>query len=201
MKPRNVKLLLPLIAALVSGPVAAEWDFAGNVDLAARVFTEDARWPGQDDSTLQLSIAGSAEARWRGDDARASIIPYLRYDATDDERSLTDLREAYWAHEAESHELLLGFNTVFWGVTESVHLVDVINQTDAVADIDGETKLGQPMVNLELQRDWGLVGAYLIPIAVPLDKTEAALEVVEQTPSRTTVTIWDDRAIRLIEVG
>ena len=163
MKPRILKPLLPLLVSLFAGPAGAEWDFAGNVDLAARIFTEDARWPGQDDSTLQLSIAGSAEARWRVDDARASIIPYLRYDAIDDERSLADLREAYWAQEADSHELLLGFNTVFWGVTESVHLVDIINQTDAVADIDGETKLGQPMINLELQRDWGLVGAYLMP--------------------------------------
>ena len=84
MKTRILKLLLPLLAALITGPAVAEWDLAGNVDLAARVFTDDARWPGQDDSTLQLSIAGSAEARWRGDDARASIIPYLRFDAIDD---------------------------------------------------------------------------------------------------------------------
>ncbi|MCA9716658.1 MAG: DUF4139 domain-containing protein [Myxococcales bacterium] len=46
-----------------------------------------------------------------------------------------------------------------------------------------------------------LVGAYLIPITVPASATEAALEVVEQTPSRTSVTIWDDRAIRLIELA
>ena len=37
------------------------------------------------------------------------------------------------------------------------------NQPDAVADIDGEDKLGQPMVNLEMQCDLGLVGVYLLP--------------------------------------
>jgi hypothetical protein len=58
---------------------------------------------------------------------------------------------------------LIGANTVFWGVTESVHLVDIINQTDAVADIDGEDKLGQPMVNLAMQRDWGFISVYLLP--------------------------------------
>ena len=152
-----------LLSALVAETGRASWDISSNIDLTTRSFTEDARWSGQDDATTQLSIAGTTELRWRGDESRAAIIPYLRYDETDDERSLADLHEAYWAKEAEEFELLIGVNTVFWGVTESVHLVDIINQTDAVADIDGEDKLGQPMINLELQRDWGLVSAYLLP--------------------------------------
>ncbi|MDC1287227.1 hypothetical protein N8198_05020 [Gammaproteobacteria bacterium] len=166
MKSRLVKFLFTLaflLAALVAGAGRAAWDVSSNIDLTTRIFTEDARWPGQDHSAAQLSVAGSAEFRWRGDETRASIIPYLRYEATDDERSLADLREAYWAQEAYRYELLLGVNSVFWGVTESVHLVDIINQTDAVADIDGEDKLGQPMINLELQRDWGLVSVYVLP--------------------------------------
>ncbi len=166
MKSRFLKPLLVLaflLSALAAEAGRASWDISSNIDLTTRVFTEDPRWPGQDDSPVQLSIAGSAEFRWRGDESRASIIPYLRYDATDDQRSLADLREAYWAQEAESYELLIGVNTVFWGVTESVHLVDIINQTDQVADIDGEDKLGQPMINLEVQRDWGLVSFYLMP--------------------------------------
>ena len=152
-----------LFSVLFAETGRASWDISSKLDLSTRIFTEDTRWPGQDDSTTQLSIAGSTEFRWRGEESRASIIPYLRHDETDDERSLADLREGYWAKEAENYELLIGFNTVFWGVTESVHLVDIVNQTDAVADIDGEDKLGQPMINLELQRDWGLVGVYLLP--------------------------------------
>jgi len=160
---KSLATITLLLSALVAGAGRASWDVSSNIDLTTRIFTEDARWPGQDNSTTQLSIAGSSEFRWRGDESRASIIPYLRYDETDDERSLADLREAYWAKEAEDYELLIGVNTVFWGVTESVHLVDIINQTDAVADIDGEEKLGQPMINLEMQRDWGLVSVYVLP--------------------------------------
>ena len=78
------------------------------------------------------------------------------------------LREAYWAYEDWSYkgteiELLVGINKVFWGVTESVHLVDIVNQTDLVEDLDQEDKLGQPMVNLALQHDWGLLNIYLLP--------------------------------------
>ena len=136
-----------LLSALIAETGRASWDISSNIDLTTRIFTEDPRWPNQDDTTTQLSIAGTVEARYRGEESRASIIPYLRYDETDDERSLADLREAYWAKEGEAFELLIGVNTVFWGVTESVHLVDIVNQTDAVADIDGEDKLGQPMIN------------------------------------------------------
>ena len=59
--------------------------------------------------------------------------------------------------------MLIGANVVFWGVTESEHLVDIINQTDAVADIDGEDKLGQPMISLSLQHDWGSLGLFVMP--------------------------------------
>jgi len=51
---------------------------------------------------------------------------------------------------------------VFWGVTESRHLADVINQTDAVEDVDDEDKLGQPMVQLSLQRGWGRLEGFAL---------------------------------------
>jgi len=158
-------IVASLLAAIDSLAAEPAWEVAANVAVGARYFNEAPRWPGQARSDGQLAVAGTAELRWRNDSGnqRASIIPYARWDAVDDQRSLLDLREAYWAYEAESFELLVGANTVFWGVTESVHLVDIINQTDAVADIDGEDKLGQPMINLAVQRDWGLVSLYAMP--------------------------------------
>ncbi len=44
-----------------------------------------------------------------------------------------------------------------------------------------------------------LPDAYLVPIQVPAKATEASVKIVEQTPSRVTLTIWDDRVIRLLE--
>jgi septal ring factor EnvC (AmiA/AmiB activator) len=44
-----------------------------------------------------------------------------------------------------------------------------------------------------------LPDAYLIPIEVKGGSTEAKLEVVEQTPSRSSMTIWDARAEILLE--
>jgi len=163
-------LKIALLATLLSFTLNVKaddssWERRANIDLQSRFFTQDAKWPGQSSQAGAVSLAFSAEFRWRDPDAdqRISLIPYLRLDGTDSDRSLVDLPEAYWAFEGDSYEFLVGANTVFWGVTESVHLVDIINQTDAVADIDGEDKLGQPMLNLELQRDWGLIGLYVMP--------------------------------------
>ena len=44
-----------------------------------------------------------------------------------------------------------------------------------------------------------LPDAYLIPLKLPAKATDAKIEVVEQTPSRTTLSIWDTRALMLLE--
>lgn len=44
-----------------------------------------------------------------------------------------------------------------------------------------------------------LPDAYLVPVKVTGNSTEGKVEVVEQTPSRTAVTIWDGRVPELLE--
>jgi len=165
MRIVTVVLLLAVQFLAVSPACGGEVDFSGSVELQARTAWNDPAWVGQDDQALLGSVAVIAEVRWRNEDGnlRAALLPYLRWDANDDERSLTDLREAYWAFAGNDFEVLVGANTVFWGVTESLHLVDIINQTDFAGDIDGEDKLGQPMVSLALQRDWGEISAFVMP--------------------------------------
>ena len=143
---------------------AGQWYFGGDVGAELRYFFEEPRWPGQSDDSV-ASVSANLEARWRNESGnqRASFRVFGRLDSVDKERSHVDLREAYWAYEGEDWEILLGANKVFWGVTESRHLVDIINQTDLVEDIDQEQKLGQPMVNLLLQRDWGQLEIYVMP--------------------------------------
>jgi len=87
----------------------------------------------------------------------------LRLDAHDASRTHFDLREASVLWLRDGWSLMAGVGKVFWGTTESVHLVDIINQSDAVEDIDNEAKLGQPMVNFTLERDWGALDLYVLP--------------------------------------
>jgi hypothetical protein len=87
----------------------------------------------------------------------------VRFGDQDDERNRADIRELMWLNVIDDWELRLGIGRVFWGVTESQHLVDVINQIDMVENPDGEDKLGQPMVNLSHNSDWGTVDLFVLP--------------------------------------
>lgn len=111
------------------------------------------------------AAALSAEWAWQSDDREQQWVlqPYLRWDQRDYERNLIDLRQAYWQYAGSGFDIKAGIDIVFWGVTESQHLVDVINQTDAVASVDGEAKLGQPMLNWNLYGDGGTLALYLLP--------------------------------------
>ncbi len=161
-----IALLTATPLALAGGAaLAGEWDFSASLAGEFRAFPYNAAFREQDDATISPSFSLEPEVvyEWNGGDDRLTFIPFLRWDADDGNRTHGDLREANWLHQADDWDLVIGVDKVFWGVTESRHLVDIINQDDAVEDIDGEDKLGQPMVNLNLLRDWGTASVYVLP--------------------------------------
>lgn len=115
-------------------------------------------------SRFQPSFSARLEyqASWNDDRSTFKAVPFVRVDAEDDERTHADLREFYYTRVGPDWELHVGARQIFWGVTEFNHLVDIVNQTDLVEDIDTEEKLGQPMVQLSLVRDWGIVDLFLL---------------------------------------
>lgn len=119
----------------------------------------------QGQAKAHSSVAVSAEWVWQSDNRahQVALEPFLRLDPRDSKRNLADLRQAYWQYAGTGFDIKAGVDIVFWGVTESQHLVDVINQTDLVASVDGETKLGQPMLNWNLYGNGGTFSLYLLP--------------------------------------
>lgn len=107
----------------------------------------------------------SAEWAWQSSDRshQWAFEPFLRWDQRDSEAHLVDLRQAYWQYVGDGFDVKAGVDIVFWGVNESQHLVDVINQTDLIAGVDGEAKLGQPMLNWNLYGDAGTLALYVLP--------------------------------------
>lgn len=161
-------LLSALVAAglATAQPLQAETHFemSGKVAAELRGFTQDAQFADQDHNS-NLSLIAEPEFYWEWNEGIDSLTftPYLRMDENDSERTHGDIRELSWVHVGDDWELRTGIRKVFWGVTEFQHLVDVINQTDGVDDFDGEDKLGQPMINLSLVRDWGIVDLFILP--------------------------------------
>ncbi|HET8707641.1 MAG TPA: hypothetical protein VFM46_15150 [Pseudomonadales bacterium] len=115
---------------------------------------------GQQDNSLRLQA--DISKGWNSDKDLLSFTPFYRYDAQDDQRTHGDIRELSYIHAANRWEARVGVHKVFWGVTEGLHLVDVINQTDLVEDVDGKQKLGQPMINLSTVQSWGTLDAYYL---------------------------------------
>ncbi|WP_395374782.1 hypothetical protein [Marinicella sp. W31] len=162
----NKKNLLMLTATLLSAPYvdAEPIDFSASVGLEFRGFLQDPLFDRQGNG-IQPSLFAEPEIKWRSDDRkhRFSFIGFARKDEQDSERTHVDIRELYWSYQSGNWTTTLGINKVFWGVTESVHLVDVINQTDLVEDLDQEDKLGQPMIHFSNQQDWGRLELFILP--------------------------------------
>lgn len=88
---------------------------------------------------------------------------FYRYDMRDTKRTHSDIRELNYSYIGDNWELLIGYGKEFWGVAESRHLVDIINQTDLVENTDQEDKLGQPMLKLVYESDIGIFSGFVLP--------------------------------------
>lgn len=148
--------MLGLCAFAAAGHAQTEW--RGVVESEARYFDV------QQGRGLTGSIAGLVDVFQPTSDPDLSLIAELfyRHDADDPRRSHGDLRQAYLQALARDVELYAGWRRIFWGVTEARSLVDTINQTDLVEDIDGGAKLGQPMIQLRWLSPVGTVDAFVL---------------------------------------
>ncbi len=111
-----------------------------------------------------FSLALQPELYYEFGEGYHSILfaPFFRYDQHDKKRTHFDIRELFWLYYGDAFELSVGFRKIYWGVTESQHLVDVINQTDFVENFDGEEKLGQPMILFTYIHDFGTLDLFVL---------------------------------------
>ncbi len=144
---------------------AQGWEVSGYVEAETRLFLDGPRYAGQNGNFGHaLAIEPEFFRESESGDWLFELTPFGRYDGVDSERTHVDLREAYFLRVADAWELRVGVSKVFWGVTESQHLVDVINQTDLVENLDTEDKLGQPMVQFSWVTDSsGVVDLFYLP--------------------------------------
>ena len=144
----------------------ADHGFSGRVSLEGRWYPQSGAFPGQ--SAHASGLAAEAEFYLEDADGRGvTLTPFFRYDSADPRRTHVDLREAYLLLLGrignDEWELRLGVDRVFWGVAESRHLVDIINQTDLIEHPDEEDKLGQPLAHLTWTGDWGVAEVFGLP--------------------------------------
>ena len=129
-------------------------DVSGYVAAEVRIFPAEAKFARQHVNAFSPSMALQPEMRWKPDDETTlTIIAFGRVDADDSERTHWDIREANWLYNAGDWDLRIGLGKVFWGVAESRHLVDIINQSDLVESLDEEDKLDEALCLADTNED------------------------------------------------
>ncbi len=141
--------------------ISQEFEF----EIAAeyRYFIDEGQFNGQENHYPSVSFQPEYALDWNKGYESVNFKGFLRLDK-DKERTHWDIRELYYQKAKGNWELNIGFKKVYWGVTESNHLVDIVNQTDAVETFDGEEKLGQPMVQFSwITNKIGTFDFYYLP--------------------------------------
>jgi hypothetical protein len=144
-------ITLALWAAVFSSPLMA--DINTDITLQARVFDkqpESVTKAKKDhaDTSIALRLEG-----------RKSLNPALDfkyeavYKATPSARQHFNVASLFVSYYAETWDLRFGYDTVFWGVMESNHVVDYVNQSNYLESFHTEDKLGQPMIALRTLSD------------------------------------------------
>ncbi len=143
-------------------PQSYSFELSGDIRAESRLFFNEALYSGQERHDISLAV--EPELYHESESGHSiTFTPFIRADSTDSDRSHFDVRELNYLWLHDTWEFRVGISKVFWGVTEFVHLVDIINQTDFVENIDGEDKLGQPMLHLSIPTDWGVVDTFILP--------------------------------------
>ncbi len=142
--------------------LAFSFELSGYVSTEGRYFFHEPLYPDQERNNASVAMLQDYYHEWQGGSS-FTFAPFIRIDSADSERTHFDIRELNYLWLTDYAELRIGIGKVFWGVTEFVHLVDIINQTDLVEHIDAEEKLGQPMIQLSVPGRLGVLEFFVLP--------------------------------------
>ncbi len=150
-------------ASIIPADQVASEEITYDFSVETRLF------PGSSAYNVDDKLFGSISAEleyyhdWTDRNVQLVIVPFVRLDANDSKRSHFDWRELFWQKRFSDWDFNIGFRKVFWGQTEGLHLVDIINQTDWIENIDGEDKLGQPMLQTTWLSNFGTFDFFWLP--------------------------------------
>ena len=164
-----VWLLLPVWPALVlaegKGPgmlYPTYTEISGYISGETFLFSEAGLSDRNDRAIFSFAMEPEYYLEYGGNNS-LTFRPFFRLDSVDSNRTHGDVRELLFQTRHSDWYLSAGMGKVFWGVTESKHLVDIVNQVDLVESLTGEAKLGQPMLQLSRDLGSGFLDVFVMP--------------------------------------
>lgn len=158
---RSLLFSSALLAALGSLNALADW--SNELELEYRYFFSEPQFSEQERNAPSVAFTPQWSNTSDSGDHIYDFQAFFRYDSADDERTHFDLNEFSWTYAKNDWEFKAGVSKVFWGVAETQHLVDIVNQTDSVDRTDGEIKLGQPLISFSRFTDYGTFDFLALP--------------------------------------
>ena len=140
-----------------------ELDFTVEVEAENQFFASEGLYPDQKDYFLSGALKPKLDIKSVDGNHTFKFEFFARGSIQDPNRSHVDIRQAYYQRKVNSVTITAGMRKVFWGVTESNHLVDIINQSDVVESTDGKEKLGQAMLQIAKNSKLGNFEFFYLP--------------------------------------
>ena len=141
-------------------------EFTGRIGVEAESFRP--RWTLPTSNKKSASVILEPQLYIENDAGSSFNFSALyRHDGSNPKRRVADIREAYFLTFGEfdesEWELRAGIDKVFWGVTESTNIVNIINQLDLQEDPFEKERLGQPLVQYTWVADAGIAEFFVLP--------------------------------------
>lgn len=162
-----MRALTAFLGAVLSVCVSAETIFSSTYDIAvtARHFFNDSNriddvslYSFSKGVELKTDASGSvSEFKWR-------LSVYASFDDKDEDRRYADFREATLTYDWHELSFTAGFTRMFWGVSESINVVNVINQADIRDNINGKEKMGQQHFSVQYNGDASELQVVYMPV-------------------------------------
>ncbi|WP_444919687.1 hypothetical protein ACJJID_11970 [Microbulbifer sp. CnH-101-G] len=155
-----------LCLSLTIMPVLAEVKvdkYSVDIAATARIFAEEESLAIDDSYRFGPGLEIEANAEGDIGDTGYKLRLFGSWDEQDGERRYADIRQASLHWRRDQLSLNLGVSTFFWGVSESLNIVNVLNQADLRQAIDGKEKMGQTFASLGLRFDNGELSIFYLP--------------------------------------
>jgi len=186
-----MRILWITVIALIAFPVLA-LDLQGKAGAEALLFKDVPKYDQQKQQYYSVSLELEA-FQAVSDDSEIKAKLFSRLDSQVDTRTHSDVRELMFYQYADDWEINAGIGKVFWGTTETRHLVDIVNQVDWVESLDDEARLGQSMVMGKLIKEWGTLDLLILPYFREIQFTDQAGRPSFQLPVETNAAVYQSK--------
>jgi hypothetical protein len=191
--------LLSITSVMGQDSLQTKWtvDYTAELEVENQYFPNKSLYPSQKDYFLSAAIKPKLDLTSPDGKNSFKFELFARGSIQDPNRTHWDIRQAYYQRKANNWTITAGIRKVFWGVTESNHLVDIVNQSDVVESTDGKQKLGQAMLQISKNSKLGNFEFFYLPysrrITLPSKTGRNRFPVVlkrEDIPFRSVDKAW-----------